>query len=53
MAFDFCFQMHYPSLEEESIRSCIYEYSRFTKISEQIFSQYVRERMQNRQNKKE
>lgn len=53
MAFDFCFEMHYPEATEEKLRNCIYEYSRYTKISEQIFSQYVRERMQKGKNKKE
>lgn len=24
MAFDFCFQMYYPSLEEDNLRNCIY-----------------------------
>lgn len=33
MAFDFCFQLNYPNCQEETLRSCIYEYSSFTKVS--------------------
>jgi hypothetical protein len=53
MAFDFCFQTLYPQAHEEKFRDCIYEYSRFTKLSEKIFSQYVREKMEARKAKKE
>jgi hypothetical protein len=53
MAFDFCFEMFYPSATEDKIRNCIYDYSRYTKLSEQIFSQYVREKMQKNKPKKE
>lgn len=31
MAFDFCFQLYYPSTSDAVYRECIYEYSRYTR----------------------
>lgn len=42
MAFDFCFQLHYPNADEANVKECIYQYSRYTKLAEKIFAQYIR-----------
>lgn len=31
MAFDYCFQLYYPSPSDSVYRECIYEYSRYAK----------------------
>ena len=42
LAFDFCFELTYPNSDQESIRECLQQYARYTKLAEQAFGNYVR-----------
>lgn len=52
IAFDFCFQTLYPDVNEDAMRNCIYDYSRFNNLAEKIFGQYIREVAESKKNKK-
>lgn len=49
MVYDFCFEKSYPAITDNTMKDCIYQFARYNKLSEQLFSQYVRSQARNRQ----
>ena len=48
MVYDFCFEKSYPAISDNTMKDCIYQFARYNKLTEQLFSQYVRSQAKNR-----